>query len=75
MWAVPLKSKTGPGLVDAFLVYAFLARLFRSVVRAVMPKVKQGAKTLGYVALSTGVNFLIDILSSKNVKQAAKSLF
>ena len=50
-----------------------LGGLFRSVARAIMPMVKSGAKTLGNIALSSGANFLGDVLAGKNVKKAAKS--
>ena len=46
-----------------------LGGLFRSVARAIMPMVKSGAKTLGNIALSSGANFLGDVLAGKNVKK------
>ena len=50
-----------------------LGGLFRSVARSVMPLVKSGAKALGNIALNSGVNFASDVLTGKNVKQAAKA--
>ena len=50
-----------------------LGGLFCSVARTVMPLVKSGAKTLGEIALNSGANFLGDVLSGQNVKEAAKS--
>jgi hypothetical protein len=47
--------------------------LFKSLIRAVMPMVKSGAKTLGKIALNTGANVLGDVLSGQNVKKAARS--
>jgi uncharacterized protein YidB (DUF937 family) len=47
--------------------------LFKSLARTIMPMVKSGAKTLGKAALNTGANVLGDVLSGKNVKEAAKS--
>ena len=35
--------------------------------------IKSGAKALGKIALTSGVNLLGDVLSSKNPKQAAKA--
>jgi hypothetical protein len=48
--------------------------LFRSMVRAVMPMVKSGAKALGInIALQSGADFVGDVLAGKNVKEAAKA--
>ena len=50
-----------------------LGGLFRSVARAVMPMVKSGAKALGNIALNSGANCIGDVLTGKNVKEAAKA--
>ncbi|CAB4022897.1 Hypothetical predicted protein [Paramuricea clavata] len=38
-----------------------------------MPLIKTGAKALGKIALKSGADFLGDVLSGKNVKEAAKA--
>ena len=50
-----------------------LGALFRTVARTTMPLVKRGAKALGNILLNTGVNFASDVVTGKNVKQAAKA--
>ncbi len=50
-----------------------LGGLFRSLTRNVKPLVKSGAKALGNIALNSGANFLGDLLSGKNAKEAAKA--
>ena len=50
-----------------------LGGLFRSIARVAMPAVKSGAKALGKIALNSGLNLLGDVISGKNVKEAAKT--
>ena len=50
-----------------------LGRLFRSFRKIAKPMIKSGAKALGKIALTSGVNLLGDVLSGKNPKQAAKA--
>ena len=42
-------------------------------VKAVAPLAKRGAKILGDIAMQSGSDFLSDILTGKNVKEAAKA--
>ena len=49
-----------------------LGGLFRSFENLAKPMIKSGAKALGKIALTSGVNLLGDVLSGKNPKQAAK---
>ena len=48
-----------------------LGNLFSSIAKNVFPLVKKEAKTLGKQVLQSGVEFSLDVLSSKNAKQAA----
>jgi hypothetical protein len=50
-----------------------LGGLFRNLARRSMPLIKTGAKALGKIALKSGADFLGDVLSGKNVKEAAKA--
>ena len=47
--------------------------LFRSLVKIAKPMIKSGAKALGNIALTSGVNLLGDVLAGKSVKQAART--
>ena len=47
--------------------------LFCNISKTVMPMVKSGAKALGNIALNSGANFIGDVLTGKNVKEAAKA--
>ena len=55
--------QTGYGLGD----------LFRSLAKVAKLMIKSGAKALGNIALTSGINLLGDVHASKNVKQAAKA--
>ena len=48
-----------------------LGNLFSSIAKSVPSLVKKGAKTLGKQVLQSGVEFVSDVLHSKNAKQAA----
>ena len=50
-----------------------LGGLFRNLARRSMPLISTGAKVLGKIALKSGADFLGDVLSGKNVKEAAKA--
>ena len=50
-----------------------LGGLFRSIARVAMPAVKSGAKALGKIALNSDLNLLGDVMSGKNVKEAART--
>ena len=50
-----------------------LGGLFRSLGKIAKPMIKSGAKALGNIALTSGVNLLGDVLAGKSVKQAAKA--
>ena len=47
--------------------------LVKKGVKAVAPLAKRGAKILGDIAMQSGSDFLSDILTGKNVKEAAKA--
>lgn len=49
-----------------------LGGLFRSLFRAAVSLFKQGAKTLGKQALSSGVDLVPDVVHGKDVKASAK---
>ena len=48
-----------------------LENIFSSIAKTVLSLVKSGAKTIGRQVLHSGVGFASDVLSGKNVKQAA----
>ena len=50
-----------------------LGGLFCSLGKIAKPMIKSGAKALGNIALTSGVNLLGDVLAGKSVKQAAKA--
>ena len=50
-----------------------LGGLFRSLGKIAKPMIKSGAKALGNIALTSGVNLLGDVLAGKSVKQAART--
>ena len=50
-----------------------LGALFGGLARAAKPMLKSGAKALGKIALTSGVNLLDDVLAGKNVKEAARA--
>ena len=50
-----------------------LGGLFRSLGKIAKPMIKSGAKALGNIALTSGVNLLGDVLGGKSVKQAART--
>ena len=50
-----------------------LGGLFRSLGKIAKPMIKSGAKALGNIALTSGVNLLGDVLAGKSVKQAARA--
>ena len=50
-----------------------LGGLFRSFGKIAKPMIKSGAKALGKIALTSGVNLLGDLLSGKNPKQTTKA--
>ena len=50
-----------------------LGGLFRSLGKIAKPMIKSGAKALGNIAPTSGVNLLGDVLAGKSVKQAAKA--
>ena len=50
-----------------------LGGLFRSLGKIAKPMIKSGAKALGNITLTSGVNLLGDVLDGKSVKQAAKT--
>ena len=50
-----------------------LGGLFRSLGKIAKPMIKSGAKALGNIALTSGVNLLGDVLAGKSVKRAAKA--
>ena len=50
-----------------------LGGLFRSLGKIARPMIKSGAKALGNIALTSGVNLLGDVLAGKSVKQAARA--
>ena len=50
-----------------------LGGLFRSFEKIAKPMIKSGAKALGNIALTSGVNLLGDVLAGKSVKQAARA--
>ena len=50
-----------------------LGGLFRSLGKIAKPMIKSGAKVLGNIALTSGINLLGDVLAGKSVKQAAKA--
>ena len=50
-----------------------LGGLFRSLGKIAKPMTKSGAKALGNIALTSGVNLLGDVLAGKSVKQAART--
>ena len=49
-----------------------LGSLFGGLLRSAMPLIKRGAVALGRGALKTGVRIAGDVLSSQNIKRAAK---
>ncbi|CAB3990567.1 uncharacterized transposon-derived [Paramuricea clavata] len=50
-----------------------LGGLFRTLARRAMPLIKTGAKALGNIALKSGTDFVGDVLTGRNVKEAAKA--
>ena len=52
---------------------ATVSALFRSLGKIAKPMIKSGAKALGNIALTSGVNLLGDVLAGKSVKQAART--
>ena len=48
-----------------------LGNIFSSIAKTVLPLVKNGSKAIGKQVLRSGVGFASDVLSGKNVKQAA----
>ena len=50
-----------------------LGGLFRSLGKIAKPMINSGAKALGNIALTSGVNLLGDVLGGKSVKQAART--
>ena len=50
-----------------------LGGLFRCLRKIAKPMIKNGAKALGNIALTSGVNLLGDVLAGKRVKQAART--
>ena len=50
-----------------------LGGLFRSLGKIAKPMIKNGAKALGNIALTSGVNLLGDVLAGESVKQAART--
>ena len=50
-----------------------LGGLFRSLGKIAKPMIKSGAKALGNIALTSGVNLLGDVLGGKSIKQAARA--
>ena len=50
-----------------------LGGLFRSLGKIAKPMIRSGAKPLGNIALTSGVNLLGDVLAGKSVKQAARA--
>jgi hypothetical protein len=49
-----------------------LGSIFGGLVKAAMPLLKKGAKTLGCEALKTGLNIAGDVVQGRNIKQAAE---
>ena len=50
-----------------------LGGLFRCLGKIAKPMIKSGAKALGNIALTSGVNLLGDVLADKSVKQVART--
>ena len=50
-----------------------LGGLFCSLGKIAKPMIKSGAKALGNIAFTSGVNLLGDVLAGKSVKQAART--
>ena len=50
-----------------------LGDLLGGLARVAKPMLKNGAKALGNIALTSGINLLGDILAGKNVKEAARA--
>ena len=50
-----------------------LGSIFGGLIKAAMPLLKKGAKTLGREALKTGLNIVGDAVEGKNIKEAATS--
>ena len=49
-----------------------LGSVFGGHIKAAMPLLKKGAKTLGREALTTGLNIDGDVVQGRNIKQAAE---
>ena len=49
-----------------------LGNMFKSLSRSIMPTLKEGMKTLGKSALTTGLDVLQDVSRGENFKTAAK---
>ena len=47
-----------------------LGSIFGGLIKAAMPLLKKGAKTLGREALKTGLNIVGDAVEGKNIKEA-----
>ena len=50
-----------------------LGSIFGGLIKAAMPLLKKGAKTLGREALKTGLDIVGDAVEGKNIKEAATS--
>ena len=48
-----------------------LGNIFSSLAKSVVPLMKSGAKAIGKQVLQSGVGFASDVMSGKNVRQAA----
>ena len=48
-----------------------LGNIFSSLAKSIVPLMKSGAKAIGKQVLHSGVGFASDVLSGKDVKQAA----
>ena len=73
-WQAGYGNQTGYGLGGIFRSISRAALpLLKKGVRAVAPLAKKGARILGDIAMQSGTDILGDILTGKNVKEAAKA--
>jgi hypothetical protein len=73
-WQAGYGNQTGYGLGGIFRSISRKALPFlKKGVRAVVPLAKKGARMLGDVAIQSGSDFLSDVLTGKNIKEAAKA--
>jgi hypothetical protein len=73
-WQAGYGNQTGYGLGGLFRSLSRKALPFlKKGIRAAVPLAKRGAKMLGDVAMQSGSDFLSDVLTGKNIKEAAKA--